>query len=72
MYALAHTHKGERTHNPLPPMESLARMEHGQTPDKQQTTTNHIALPSREVSLLISNDVFNINDPVNGDIRLNI
>ena len=39
--------------------------------DKQQRTTNHITLPSRQVSSLISNDVFNIDAPVNGAIRLN-
>ena len=52
-------------------MESHAHMERGQTTDKQQRTTNHIALPSRQVSSLISNDVFNINAPANGAIRLN-
>ena len=62
---------GDRTHNPLPPMESHARTERGKTTDKQQRTTNHIALPSRQVSSLISNDVFNINAPANGAIRLN-
>ena len=67
----AQMHVGERTHNPLQPMESHARTERGQTTDKQQRTTNHIALPSRQVSSLISNDVFNINAPANGAIRLN-
>ena len=43
----------------------------GQTTDKQQRTNNHIVLPSRQVSSLISNDVFNINASANGDIRLN-
>ena len=37
----------------------------------QQRTTNHIALPSRQVSSLISNDFFNIDAPANGYIRLN-
>ena len=48
-------------------MESHARTERGQQPE----TTNHIALPSRQVSPLISNGVFNINAPANGTIRLN-
>ena len=39
--------------------------------DKQQITTNHIALPSRQVSSLISNNVFNIDAPTNGAIHLN-
>ena len=67
----AQAHMGERKHNLLPPMESHARTERGQTTDKQQRTTNHIALLSRQVSSLISNDVFNINAPDNGAIRLN-
>ena len=67
----AQAHVGERTHNPLPPIESHARTERGQTTDKQQRTTNHIALLSRQVSSLISNDVFNIDAPANGAIRLN-
>ena len=46
-------------------------MERGKTSDKQQRTTNHITLPSRQVSSLISNDVFNIDAPANGAIRLN-
>ena len=62
----------ERTHNPLPPMESHACMERGQTADTQQRTTNHIALPSRKVSSLIRSDVFNIDAPAIGGIRLNI
>ena len=41
------------------------------TVDNQQRTTNHIALTSRQVSSLISNDVFNIDAPANGAIRLN-
>ena len=52
-------------------MESHARMERGQTTDKKHKTTNHIALPSRQVSSLIINDNFNINTPVNGAITLN-
>ena len=52
-------------------MESHARTESGQTSDNQQRTTNHIALPSRQVSSLISNDIFNIDDPANGAISLN-
>ena len=63
--------QGERTYNPLPPMESQARTERGQTSDNQQRTTNHNTLLSRQVSLLISNDVFNIDAPANGAIRLN-
>ena len=39
--------------------------------DTQQRTTNHIALPSRQVSSSISNDVFNIDAPANGTIHLN-
>ena len=39
--------------------------------DSQQRTTNNIALPSRQVSSLISNYVFNTDAPANGDIRLN-
>ena len=39
--------------------------------DKQHRTTNHIALPSRKVSSLISNEVFNIDAPANGTIRFN-
>ena len=39
--------------------------------DKQQRTTNHIALPSIQVRSLVSNDVFNIDAPANGTIRLN-
>ena len=39
--------------------------------DNQQRTTNNIALPSRQVISLISNDVFNINTPANVAIRLN-
>ena len=66
----AQAHGGKRTHNPLPPMESQMRTERGKTTDKQQRTTNHIALPSRQVSSLISNDVFNIYAPANGAIRL--
>ena len=68
----AQAHVGERTHNPLPPMESLSRTERGKTTDKQQRTTNHIALPSRQVSSLIGNDTFNIDAPANGAIRLNM
>ena len=52
-------------------MESHALMECGKTKDKKQRTTNHIALPSIQVSSLISNDVFNIDAPANGAIRLN-
>ena len=48
---------GERTHNLLPLMESHTHTERGQITDKQQRTTNHIALPSRQVSSLISNGV---------------
>ena len=43
-----------------------------QSADKNQRTTNHIALPSRQVGSLISNNVFNVDAPVNGAIRLNI
>ena len=68
----AQAHGGKRTHNPLPPMESHACTKRGQTTDRQQSTTNHIALPSRQVSSLISNDVCNIDAPANGAIRLNI
>ena len=39
--------------------------------DKEQRNANHIALPSRQVSSLISNDVFNINATAYGAIRLN-
>ena len=39
--------------------------------DNQKRTTNHIALPSMQVSSLISNDVFNIEAPANGAISLN-
>ena len=39
--------------------------------DNQQRTNNHIELPSRQVSSLISNGVFNIDAPANGAIRLN-
>ena len=67
----AQAHVGEWTHNPLPPMESHALTERGQTTDNQHRTTNHIALPSRQVSALISNDVFNIDAPANGAVRLN-
>ena len=67
----AHRRTGERKHNPLLPMESNARTERGQKIDNQQRTTNHIALPIRQVSSLISNDVFNIDAPANGDVRLN-
>ena len=67
----AQAHVGERTHNLLPPMESHARTERGQTTDNQHITTNHISLPSRQVSSLISNDVFNIDATANGAIRLN-
>ena len=67
----AQAHVGERRHVLLPPMESHAHMERGQTTDKQQRTTNHIALPSRQVRSLISNDVFNIDAPANGAICLN-
>ena len=49
--ARAQAHMGERTHNLLLPMESHA--------DKQQSTTNNIALPILQVSSLISNDIFN-------------
>ena len=42
-----------------------------QSMDNQQRTTNHIALPSRQASSLISNDIFNIDAPVNVSIRLN-
>ena len=59
----AQTHVGERTHNPLPPMESHVRTYCSQTTDKQQRTTNHIALVSRQVGSLVSNDVFNIDAP---------
>ena len=52
-------------------MESHAHTERGKTSDKQQRTTNHIALPSRQVSSLTSNNVFNIDAPTNGAIRLN-
>ena len=38
--------------------------------DKQQITTNHITIPSRQVSSLISNSVFNIDAPANANIRL--
>ena len=38
--------------------------------DKKQRTTNHNALPILQVSSLISNDVFNIDAPDNGAIRL--
>ena len=52
-------------------MESHPRMESGQTTNKQQRTTYHIALPSRQVSSLISNNVFNIDALSNGAIRIN-
>ena len=52
-------------------MESHTRTERGQTSDNQHRTTSHIALPSRQVSSLISNDVFNINAPANVAICLN-
>ena len=67
----AQAHVEERTHNPLPPMESHARTERGQTTDKHQRTTNHIKLPSRQVSSLIGDGFFNIDAPINGAIRLN-
>ena len=67
-----HAHMGERTHNPLPPMESHTRKERRQTTDKQQRTTNHIALPSRQVSSLIGTNVFNTDATANGAICLNI
>ena len=62
---------GDWTHNLLPPRESHARTEHGKTSDNQQRTTNHTTLPSRQLSSLNSDDVFNINAPANGAIRLN-
>ena len=62
---------GERTHNQLQPMGSHTRTERRQTADKQQITTNHITLPSRQENTLISNDDFNIKSPANGAIRLN-
>ena len=67
----AQAHMGERTHNPIPPMESHTRMERGKKTDKQQRITNHIALPSTQVSSIIGNVVFNIDAPANGAIRLN-
>ena len=66
----AQAHVEEQTHNPLPPMESHAHTKRGKIIDKQQRTTNHIALPRRQVSSLISNDVFNIDAPANGAIRI--
>ena len=39
--------------------------------DNHQRNTNNIALPSRQVKSWSSNDVFNIDTPANGSIRLN-
>ena len=44
---------------------------HARSADNQQRTTNHIVLPSIKISSIISNDVFNIDAPGNGVIRLN-
>ena len=67
----AQAHGGKGTHNPLPQMESRMCTERGQTTDKKQKTTNYITLSSRQGSSLISNNVFNIDNPANGAIRLN-
>ena len=68
----AHRRKVEADTQPITANVITCAHEARKKSENQQRTTNYIELPSRKVSSLISNDVFNIETPVNGAIRINI